>query len=334
MDTAYTFDDVMFVPQYSDIQSRSEVKLDSKIGNINLSLPLISANMADITEEKMILSMNQQGGMGIMHRFMTVEENVEMFINCAVDVPIQKIGVSIGIGEGGQERFKALHGVGARTFCIDVAHGHHINVRKMLEWINNSFDKSELTVIAGNVASAEGALDLLTWGANVVKAGVGPGSACQTRENTGVGVPQLYVLEQIRKYMPQNTYLIADGGIKKTGDIAKALKYADAVMMGGFFAGSTETPGHVFETMNGDFYKTMAGSASAEGKTKNGKDKTFVEGGIRQVPFRGHVKYLLDKAKENVQSSFSYSGARNIDEFRKKSVLVKISGGGKKESKL
>jgi IMP dehydrogenase len=138
----------------------------------------------------------------------------------------------------------------------------------------------------------------------------------------------------VREALPEEAYIIADGGIKKTGDIAKALKYADAVMMGGFFAGTTETPGHVYETMGGDFYKTMAGSASAESKVRSGNKNSFVEGGIRQVPFRGHVKYILAKAKENIQSSFSYSGAKNMEKFKKKSKLIKISGGGKKESKI
>jgi IMP dehydrogenase len=191
-----------------------------------------------------------------------------------------------------------------------------------------------MTIIAGNVATAEGALDIYNWGADVIKVGIGPGSCCQTRENTGVGVPQLSALVNVREALPEEAYIIADGGIKKTGDIAKALKYADAVMMGGFFAGTTETPGHVYETMGGDFYKTMAGSASAESKVRSGNKNSFVEGGIRQVPFRGHVKYILAKAKENIQSSFSYSGAKNMEKFKKKSKLIKISGGGKKESKI
>lgn len=354
METAYTFSDVMFVPKYSDIQSRSEVNLTTKLGKLTLQLPVVSANMADVTEKSMVLSMHSFGGLGILHRFMSIEDNVIMFKetlgkltehdqsgDTSVLYPIaheyanRYVGVSVGVGEEGRERFKALYDAGARTFCIDVAHGHHVNVRDMINWIIVSYhERADMTIIAGNVASVEGALDLFSWGADVVKIGVGPGSACQTRENTGVGVPQLYILEKTRKHMPKNTYIIADGGIKKTGDIAKALKYADAVMVGGLLAGTIETPGHVYETMDGQFYKTMAGSASAESKVKGGKEKTFIEGGIRQVPFRGHVKYILNKVRENVQSSFSYSGARDILEFRNKSELIKISGGGKQESKL
>ena len=139
---------------------------------------------------------------------------------------------------------------------------------------------------------------------------------------------------EAKKALPTEARIISDGGITKTGDIAKALKYSDAVMMGGFFAGTTETPGHVYEDMNGHFYKTMAGSASAESKVRAGRDNSFVEGGIRQVSFRGKVQYIMKKIKENVQSSFSYSGCKTHAEFQEKSKLIKISGGGKKESKL
>jgi len=360
MDTAFTFDDVMFKPKYSEVSSRSKVDLSTRIGNLDLKLPIISANMSDITEEKMVKEMFAHGGLGIMHRFMTIEENVKMFQKTHQELmeylvksgikdytnakAAEYVGVSIGVGEQAQRRFRALWDAGAKTFCVDVAHGHHLKVKQILEFIYyNGGNRDDITIIAGNVASSEGAIDLFKWGANVVKVGIGPGSCCQTRENTGVGIPQLWILKEIREAL--DTYpgdidlkkatIIADGGIKKTGDIAKALKYADAVMVGGFLAGTSETPGHVYKAMDtGQFYKTMAGSASAESKIKGGKEQEFVEGGIRLIPFRGHVKYILREARENVQSSFSYSGASNLQEFRSRSELVKISGGGKKESKF
>jgi IMP dehydrogenase len=350
VETYLTFSDVRFKPKCSDIKSRSEVDLTSKLGKLTLGLPVISANMADITEVNMACSMYARGGLGILHRFMSVEENVEMYKEAVrvimADSPTQTlsnkdlgncVGVSVGVGEDGKERFKTLYDAGARVFCIDVAHGHHINVLEILHWINANYraeDKEDdLTIIAGNIATKEGAKYLFDGGADVVKCGIGPGGCCQTRENTGVGVPQLSALMEIRYAYPWIP-LIADGGIKKTGDIAIALVYADAVMMGGFFAGTSETPGHVYETMDGQFYKTIGGSASAERKVKSGKDNSFVEGGVRQVPFRGHVKYILKKIKENVQSGFSYNGARTLTELRCKAELIKLSGGGKKESKL
>ena len=189
METAYTFDDVMFEPQYSDILSRKQVSITSAVGNVILELPLISANMADITEEEMVLSMHKSGGLGIMHRFMTIEENVNMFNACFhLGIPVNDIGVSVGVGDEEKKRFTALVEAGARTFCIDVAHGHHLHVKLMLEWISQcaEYKANLLTVIAGNVASAKGAVALHSWGAHSVKVGVGPGSCCQTRENTGV----------------------------------------------------------------------------------------------------------------------------------------------------
>jgi len=333
--SAFTFDDVMFQPQYSEIQSRSEVCLSSKIGNLDLDLPVISANMRDVTEGSMAREMFINGGLGILHRFMPIEDNVEMFLESVskANCHPKNIGVSVGVGDESKNRFDALYSSGARTFCIDVAHGHHVNVKDMLIWISNNYNREDMTIIAGNIATWQAADALKDWGAGVVKVGIGPGSCCKTRENTGVGIPQLYALKEIRT-MCGDIQMIADGGIKKTGDIAKALLYADAVMMGGFLSGTTETPGHVYEKMDGQLYKTIAGSASAESKVKSGKSNSFVEGGIREVPFRGRVKYILKKIRENVQSSFSYSGARNIKEFRERAKLVPISGGGKKESKF
>jgi IMP dehydrogenase len=338
METAYTFDDVMFLPRKSDIRSRSEIDLTTQIGALDLKLPIISANMADITEANMAANMYELGGLGILHRFMTVPENEDMYrdafqtISDWGDPNPYGIGVSVGVSEGDKVRARRLYQTGARTFCIDVAHGHHVLVEDMIKYLKDNFE--DINLIAGNVATGEGAWDLHQWGADVIKVGVGPGSCCQTRENTGVGVPQLYAIMQAKEFLPDDAFIISDGGIKKTGDIAKALKYADAVMMGGFFAGTVETPGHVYEDMNGQFYKTMAGSASAESKVRAGKDNSFVEGGIRQVPFRGKVKYIAQKVKENVQSSFSYSGCRTHAQFQKESKLIKISGGGKKESKF
>lgn len=158
-------------------------------------------------------------------------------------------------------------------------------------------------------------------------------SVCETRKNTGVGVPQLGALDSIREACP-DIKIIADGGIKSNGDIAKALKFADAVMIGSFISGTSETPGHVYEDKDGKFYKTYGGSASAENKVKNGGNNAFVEGVMTTVPFRGHVKHILRKTKGNLQSSFSYSGAWNLREFHEKAEFIFITGGGKSESKI
>jgi IMP dehydrogenase len=203
----------------------------------------------------------------------------------------------------------------------------------MLEWIREEYEDPRMTIIAGNVATAWGAQDLSKWGADVVKVGVGPGSVCKTRQNTGVGIPQLYALQKIRKACP-SLQIIADGGLKETGDIGKALKYANAVMIGSMLAGTSETPGHVFETPDNKYYKVYGGSASGESKVKAGKDNSFVEGAVKTVEFRGKAKYILRKIKQNVQSTCSYQDARTLEELRNKGMLVTISNGGRIESKL
>jgi len=241
-------------------------------------------------------------------------------------------GVSIGVNkEKDLKRFCALQDVGAKLFTIDVAHGHHILVYEMLQLINEHRGKNTV-IIAGNVATIEGAYCLKQWGADIIKIGIGPGLACTTRKKTGVGVPQLRALRDIRKSFP-NIKLIADGGIRNDGDIAKALKYADAVMVGSYVAGTTETPGPVFQTVDGAFYKVYRGSASAESKSK-GNNVRNVEGIAMEVPFRGEVEYILRTTRENLQSAFSYSGCSRLAEFQQRAILTAINATAQRESKL
>ncbi len=348
-----TFSDVLIEPQYSEIFSRSSVDISSDMGKVKLSLPVISANMKHITGPKMALSMHRNGGIAILHRFNSIKEGIEEFLQALQLIKNDSerkentneakisfsVGVSIGVHEIDKKRFNDLFEKGARLFCIDIAHGHHLYMKNMLHWIrNNSADKNrQCVVIAGNVATAKAALDIYNWGADIIKVGIGPGAVCQTRQNTGVGVPQLYAIKNIRQQAKKQNIdlkIISDGGIKQPGDIAKALKYANAVMVGSFIAGTSETPGDVYENPKGEFYKVYGGSASAENKVSSGKENKFVEGMMKTVPFRGHVKYILRKIHENVQSAFSYVGANNLKEFQQKAILREITYGGKMESKI
>lgn len=345
----YTFSDVLFKPKYSEIASRSLVDVSTDMGKFKIDLPIISANMRDITGEKMAIEIAENGGLGMLHRFNTVDEACTEFSRvksaiaeyCLVTdergAPAEyRIGVSIGVQEGDKGRFESLYKAGARIFCIDVAHGHHVLVRNMIIGIRCICDAKgweNVYVIAGNIATPEAAKDLMSWGADCVKVGIGPGAVCETRKNTGVGVPQLGALDSIREACP-DIKIIADGGIKSNGDIAKALKFANAVMVGSYISGTSETPGHVYEDKDGKFYKTYGGSASAENKVKNGGNNSFVEGVMTTVPFRGHVKHILRKTKGNLQSSFSYSGALNLKEFQEKAEFIFITGAGKSESKI
>jgi len=305
------------IPQFSDIESREECDITTNLGGIILKLPIISANMKTVTGPTMALAMYKAGGMGILHRFSTIEENIEDYSTIATQVETN-FGVTVGVKELEYDRAKKLLDLGAKIICIDVAHGHNINVFKMIEFLRN-YNSNKVIIIAGNVATAEGASDLYKCGANIIKVGIGPGFACTTRKNTGIGVPQLYAIKQIKNHQSEIP-LIADGGVKTVGDIAKAIAAgADAVMVGAVLAGTTETPGEVYpddstDLVNRTYYKMYGGSSSAQNKGEN----RFVEGRVQTIPFKGHVKYILKEIKEGLQSSLSYVGARNINEFRTK----------------
>ena len=269
--------------------------------------------------------MYTSGGMGILHRFDSIEQNVKDFRECLeLGLLSFYFGVSVGVKNEDYKRVEILIKETANIITIDVAHGHHILVKKMIEYIRKNFNK-DIIIIAGNIATPDAAADLISWGANIIKCGIGPGSQCKTRRNTGVGVPQLYAIESIKSkysYVP----IIADGGIKNVGDIAKALaKGADGVMVGLILAGTAETPGNVYpndstDLVNRTYYKIYGGSSSAQNQGEN----RFVEGGVQEVPFKGHVKYILKEIKEGLQSSFSYCGARNIKEFREKAKFIEV----------
>lgn len=339
---AYTYNDVLIKPKYSEVESRSNVDLSIKFGNTFLKLPVISSNMKTVTGPKMAAEISKHGGLGLLHRFCSIDDNVKMFFDAWSEhesSQYKNIGVSIGVKDDDKKRFEALYLAGARVFCIDVAHGHHILVKKMLHWINNEIlnwdrnSRSSVTIIAGNIATPDAYYDMCNWGADAAKVGIGPSPVCRTRYNTGAGVPQLFALESIYNEsmnMQHPIPFIADGGISHVGDIAKALKYADAVMIGSMLAGTSETPGPVFRNEDNEFYKVYGGSASGENKGEN----KFVEGVIKTCKFKGKVKYILREIEQGLQSAFSYVGARNINEFKDKCEFIKISIGSQKESKI
>ena len=328
-----TFSDILIEPQYSEVESRSLVDTSVNLGNVRIDVPVISANMRNITGSKMALEMYSCGGLGILHRFNSTKEAVDEF-----NLTQRRAGVSIGVKNPDCERFNWLYGVGARLFCIDVAHGHHLLVKRMLEWINHRLTPEErkgVTIIAGNVATYDGAKALAEWGADVVKVGIGSGSICQTRRNTGVGVPQFHALREVNRARREIEFsIISDGGIVHLGDIAKSLIFADAVMVGSLLAGTSETPGKVFRDNNDQFYKVYGGSASGENKEVSGQTVQFVEGVMKSVPFRGHVRHIVREIKESLQSAFSYVGAKNLAEFQQKVRWNLIEAGATRESKI
>ena len=344
-----SFSDILIEDQFSDVGSRDvDVDISSNVGGLLLNLPLFSSNMPQITEWKMAVEMVNHGGMGILHRFQDIESNVQEYRKAIEEVCIKLrscsqnishlVGVSIGIKDDGKERFDALYEEGARTFCIDIAHGHCTQMKDMVGWISNK--AKDVIIIAGNIATARAALDFAEWGVNVAKVGIGPGSVCKTRSNAGVGTAQFTAIKNVYDALHgiSSMGILADGGIRSGGDFAKAMIYSDAVMVGAVLAGTSETPGRAFaepgtDLTNRTWYKMYGGNASGENKDASGKSVKFVEGEMLKIPFKGHAKYMLREMKEGLQSAMSYSGSRTLSEYKKKVKWRLISGSSSIESK-
>mgnify|MGYP003653811860 CR=1 FL=1 len=328
---AVSFDDVLLVPQYSDIESRSEVNINSDLDdNITLHLPVISSPMDTITELTMAKEMSRAGGLGIIHRYNTIQEQATMVQEAVVDL-VDHPAAAIGVTGDYLKRAKALVTSGAEILCIDVAHGHHAMMKKALKELKAEFGHT-VHIMAGNVGTLEGLNALAEWGADSVRCGIGGGSICSTRLVTGHGVPTLQnIIDCARSH--HDVKIIADGGIKKSGDIVKALAAgADFVMVGSMFAGTTETPGQVFTSQSGKKYKVYRGMASKDAQTDwRGKSST-PEGISTTVPFRGSVKHVLRDITGGIKSGLSYTGARNLLELRTKAEFIKQTNAGQTES--
>lgn len=335
--TAYSYDDVLLVPQKSIIKSRRDVILESNLTkNFKLNLPIISSNMDSVTGVEMAVALAKLGGLGVLPRFSSVEEEVEMLIN--VKKENVKVGASIGIKEDYLERTEKLVKNNVDLIVVDVAHGHMQRVLDTTKEIKNKFP--EITLVAGNVATYEATKDLFQSGADVVKVGVGPGSICTTRVETGHGVPQLTAVTEASKAAKEfGKTIIADGGIKNVGDIVKALAGgAHAVMLGNMLAGCDETPGEVFE-VEGKKYKKYFGSTSREQKEKHSlkvqNDENYlkhIEGVSGAVLYKGSLGSIVEKIKAGVSSGLSYSGAFNISELQQNAKFVSITSSGLTES--
>lgn len=358
---AITYDDINIVPRKSNIKSRSDIDITTRlVGDIYLTNPVIPANMDSITDVDMMIAAANNGSVGFLHRFMDLEETPPRIEEFCTNVDITKHPIGISIGISALEMLRANSALSTfKTFftrdgkiytdkprmviLIDVAHGHHTSVIRAISEVKRAIKDEGLEgfvfVIAGNVATGSGARDLVNAGADGIKVGVGNGSLCETRIRSGAGVPQVSALAEVWKelcILTGSTYnhsitIIADGGVKFPGDVAKALWLgAGAVMSGYLFAGTNETPGSVIK--KGLFpqereMKIYRGSASYASKADRGESKN-IEGNIKEIPARGPVKYIFDQVKDGVQSGFSYVGAENIIEFRTLARIVRITNNG------
>lgn len=307
-----TFDDVLLMPNYGN-NSRDDGSVEVDLGRYHFDIPIISANMDTITGEDMAISMACLGGLGILHRFMSIEDNVNMFKYADTYTHKCEVGVSIGVGEDEKVRAEKLYEAGARLFCVDVAHAHNKHVGKMVKYLKSCEDTF---VIAGNVATYGGADYLVGAGADVVKVGVGAGSVCITRRVTGFGVPQLTAtMDCARIARP----IIVDGGMRMAGDIVKALAAgASMVMLGRMLAGTQEAIGGI----------KYRGMASREAREDSGKDAfgwRAAEGISIEVEQKGPVKNVIEEIVGGIKSGLSYAGAKNLDELRRKACFIEVS---------
>lgn len=333
-----TFDDVLLVPQHSEIGSRSkDVDISVQWGCLHFAHPIIPANMKTVTGREMAIKIIKGGGLAILHRFMEAAEQLRIANEVFDDHGNEKFAISVGVKADDREMLDLFYKAGVRICCVDIAHGDSRHCIDMVSWIKSHY--RDMFVIAGNVATGSGARRLWEAGTDVVKVGVGPGSLCTTRIETGNGVPQLTALmdvaeaqrqlnelERTRRYPDEKRRayrFISDGGIKNAGDIVKALCFADMVMIGNLFAGCEEAPGRRVE-IDRVVYKEYVGSSTH--KTNH------IEGVAALVPYKGTFHEIITKLTEGLQSGCSYQGAHNLAELRDNPEFIRITSAGLRES--
>ena len=341
---AYSFDDVLMVPQHSSIASRLDVDISTRLGNLPLKLPLLSSNMDTVTEDEMALKMAELGGAGVLHRFASFEEQCEWLANMrSIQARPRIVSVGLDANVQAMENLDLMIGeYDIDAICIDVAHGDH---KAMLNTISQIRGLTQLDIIAGNVATGHAACRLVEAGANIVKVGIGPGSVCSTRVVSGHGFPQLSAIIEVDQQLKlagrrqgdragnHDVAIIADGGIRYPGDIVKALAAgADAVMLGSLLAGTDEAAGdRIVE--DGIAFKTFRGMASREAQSQKRAGRTpRVEGVSARVPYRGPVRDTLANLEAGIRSGFSYSGACTLSELRDSAEFVVVTGNTLRES--
>ena len=330
MKQTYSFDDVLLVPQYSDIKSRSEVNTNCALSKFKFTLPVISSPMDTITETNMAATLSEAGALGIIHRYNSIRDQAQLVVDARIQ-GTKNIGAAIGISSDFLERAVAVVDVGANILCIDVAHGHHSMMKKAIADLKDKFG-DQVHIMAGNVATLDAFDALASWGADSVRVGIGGGSICSTRIVTGHGVPTLQSVMECAK-SSYDAKIIADGGIKTSGDIVKALAAgADFVMIGSMLAGTKESPGDVRATLNGEKFKEYRGMASKEAQRDwRGKSST-PEGVATMVPYKGSVNAILADIEGGIRSGLSYTGARSISELQAKAEFILQSSAAQMES--
>ncbi len=331
MTDAITYDDVLLVPSYNHWESRRvvDISVTDKSGKLQLDLPIMTSNMDTITESEMADYIGAKGGIGVLHRFMTIEENIRMFKKCK-----HPAFVSIGCADEDVDRTEALRDAGANHFCVDVAHAHARYVGKTR--IRAILGK-EACIMAGNVATYAGADYLASCKADIIKVGIGGGSVCTTRIKTGFGIPNLTAIKHCARV---DRSIVADGGIRAPGDIVKALAFgADFVMVGSMLAGTRPTPGPIVETTddhgNRRKVKNYRGMASKEVQDDfhgGVAEWKTAEGVSTQVAYNEDEDRIIADIIGGLRSGLTYGGASTIRELQRKLDYITITSASKTES--
>ncbi|MDQ3098818.1 MAG: IMP dehydrogenase [bacterium] len=335
-----TFDDVLLLPGYSNF-SLNDISIETSLTKkLVIKLPIIAAPMDNVCDSKLAISLGKLGGFGIIHRNQSIEqqsEHVQLVVNEGIDV-----GASIGVGFDSEDRLKALIHAGIKVICFDSGRGHSEEVIRSIKTIKERYI---IQVIAGNIATYEGAIALLQAGADALRVGKGAGSICKTRIMSGVGVPQFTAIQEtVRAAKEFGKYVIADGGIRTSGDIVKALAAgASSVMLGSLLAGTDEAPGDVIE-IDKKLYKSYRGMGSVNAMKSGSADRYGQEESLNNainlvpegveglVSYKGNLKDHLHQLIGGLTSGMLSIGARNIEELHQKSKFIRITSAGIIES--
>lgn len=332
----YSFNDVLIVPKYNKILSRKDVSFKTRVTrNYSIDIPILAANMDTVCESKMAIALGKLGGLGVLHRFMTIEEQAEEVKKVKAENLL--CAAAIGVKDV-EERAKALVFAGVNILVIDIAHGHSKYAGKTLDYLKQNYPKVD--IMAGNIATKDAAEYFLSKGADAIKVGIGPGSLCTTRLQTGAGIPQITAIMDVYEATKGEIPICADGGIKMPADVVKALGAgANNVMCGNIFAGTDESPGEVMEK-NGVRGKAYRGSASYDVTLKKkeldgekDKDIISVEGEATFIPYKGSVEVIIKKFLGSLASGMTYIGAKEMKNIVGKADFIEITSEGFEESR-
>ncbi len=332
----FSFDDVLIVPKYNKILSRKDVELKTKVTrNYSINIPIVATNMDTICDAKMAIALGKLGGLGVIHRFMTIEEQAIQ----VAEVKKHKLICAAAVGvKDVEKRAEALVKSGLEIIVIDIAHGHSKYAGKTLDYLKKNYP--HIDIMAGNIATKDAAEYFLSKGADAVKVGIGPGSMCTTRLMTGAGIPQLTAIMDVYEATKGEIPICADGGIKKPADIVKAFGAgANTIMSGYIFSGTDETPGEIIEE-GGEKFKIYRGSASYDVALKKAnldgeenKKIINVEGEKTLIPYKGSIYTIIEEYLGAIKSGMTYIGARNMNSLIGKADFIEITNSGIEESK-